>query len=160
MNAFFEKLSRLKALPCILLAVSAGLLLLLLPGKTAADPLQTAEPDASATYKAALEADLSELLCGLDGVKDCAVVITLTDGYEYLYASDQSVRENAAGKETEKKIVLASESGGQSPLLLREKMPRVGAVAVTLRGGDERTRASARSLLSALFGADVRIFVA
>lgn len=158
MNPTFEKLTRIKALPYLLLALVAGLILLLLPGGKTESSTENTPYDASVAYKTGLEADLTALLSSLDGVKNCTVVVSLTTGYEYLYATDQTVRENSSGKETDKKIVLASENGGQSPLLLREKMPAVASVAVTLRG-DEQAKADARALLLSLFGADVRICV-
>lgn len=157
MNPTLEKIKRIKALPYLLLALAAGTLLLLLP-KAKTETSVCAPYDASADYKTSLEAELCTLLSALDGVKTCTVVVTLDTGYEYLYASDQSVRETSSGKETDKKIVLANDGDGQSPLLLREKMPTVAAVAVGLRG-DEQAKADARALLASLFGPDVRICV-
>ena len=158
MNPTIEKITRIKALPYLLLALVAGLILLLLPGSKSTAAAENVPYDASVSYKTTLETDLSALLSSLDGVKSATVVVTLGQGYEYLYASDQSVREISAGKETDKTIVLASENGSQTPLLIREKMPVVESVAVTLRA-DEQAKTDARALLAALFGTDVRICV-
>lgn len=150
MNEFLKKLKTKGSLPYILLALAAGVILMILPnGDT-----QTAETGKTATeeYRALLENELSELICGMEGVDDCSVVVTLSYGYEYLYATDQHVNETANGKETEKTVVLATESGGESPILLREKQPIVNGVAVVCPGADYTTCTRIAELLTALFG--------
>lgn len=152
MNAFFRKCKRIKGLPYLLLALAAGLILLLLPSGKADDAVTSGTPD-STEYRLALEREVRSLLCELEGVKDCSVVLTLSYGYEYTYATDQRVKEQSDGnyKETEKTIVLATENGNQTPLPLREKQPVVCGAAVVCPGADEAIRARISSLLRALF---------
>lgn len=146
-----EKIKKLKGLPCILIALAAGLVLLLLP-KPASGEAQAEAPDPAGDYRALLERETEELLLSLDGVRECRVMITLSGGYEYLYATDQEVRETSGGKETRKTVVLATESGGEKPVTLRESPPTVKAVAVALPGADGETTKNAEALLLALFG--------
>ena len=149
-GGFLAKCKRIKGMPYLLLALAAGLILLLLPsGKS--DP-QTAEsaPDAE-TYRLALEREIESLLRELDGVADCTVVLTLSSGYEYTYATDQKVREQSDGKETEKTVVLATQDGDEKPLPLREKQPVVCGAAVVCPGADEVLRNRIAGLLRALF---------
>ena len=149
-SAFFRKCKRIKGLPYLLLALAAGLILLLLPsGKS--DSAITNDTPGSTEYRLALEQEVRSLICDLDGVKDCTVVLTLSYGYEYTYATDQRVKEQSDGKETEKTIVLATENGNQTPLPLREKQPVVCGVAVVCPGADEAIRSRIASLLRALF---------
>ena len=69
-----------------------------------------------------------------------------------IMATDQRVNEHSGGKEIEKLIVLATENGGEAPILLREKQPVVMGVAVVCPGASTATCLSISSLLSALFG--------
>ena len=149
---FFKDPKRKNLLPCLLLALAAGVILLLLPeGGTAP---QNSGISPTETYREALEAEVETLLSRMEGVEDCTVVLTLSYGYEYLYATDQRVNEHASGKETEKTVVLATEDGGEEPILLREKQPVVCGAAVVCPGADTATCLRIASLLSALFGLD------
>ncbi len=149
-GGFLAKFKRIKGMPYLLLALAAGLILLLLPsGK---NKTQTAESTSDAeSYRLALEQEVQSLLCELEGVKDCTVVLTLSSGYEYTYATDQKVREQSDGKETEKTIVLAEQDGEERALPLREKQPVVCGAAVVCPGADEVLRSRIAELLRALF---------
>lgn len=151
-SAFFRRCKRIKGLPYLLLALAAGLILLLLPAGKSDEPVASSTPD-STEYRLALEQEVRRLLLDLEGVEDCTVVLTLSYGYEYTYATDQRVKEQADSnyKETEKTIVLATENGNQTPLTLREKQPIVCGVAVVCPGADEAIRGRISSLLRALF---------
>lgn len=149
-GAFLRKCKRIKGLPYLLLALAAGLILLLLPsGKS--DVSAGSGTPGSEDYRRALEEEVRVLLCELDGVKDCTVVLTLSYGYEYTYATDQRVKEQPDGKETEKTIVLATDNGKETPLPLREKQPVVCGAAVVCPGADDALCARISSLLRALF---------
>lgn len=149
-GAFFRKCKRIKGLPYLLLAFAAGLILLLLPaGKS--DGNAASETPGSEEYRLALEQEVRSLLCDLEGVKDCTVVLTLSYGYEYTYATDQRVKEQSDSKESEKTIVLAADNGKETPLPLREKQPIVCGAAVVCPGADDAVRARIASLLRALF---------
>ncbi len=152
MTAFFKNPKHKHLLPCLLLALAAGLLLLVLP--TDGSQPETSSRSLTEEYRAALEAEVEDLLNGMEGVKNCKVVLTLSYGYEYLYATDQRVNERQDGKETEKTVVLAGENGNVSPILLREKQPVVCGAAVVCPGADNVTCLRIASLLSALFSID------
>lgn len=149
-GSFFRKCKRIKGLPYLLLALAAGLILLLLPSGSRDEAATNDVPDSTA-YRLALEQEVRSLLRELEGVEDCTVVLTLSYGYEYTYATDQRVKEQSDGKEIEKTIVLAAENGNQAPLPLREKQPVVCGAAVVCPGADEAIRARISALLRALF---------
>ncbi len=136
-------------MPYLLLALAAGVILLLLPSGKATPAKQ--DENGSETYRQALENEVETLLCSMEGVKRCRVVLTLEQGYAYTYATDQRVNEHSGGKETEKTVVLADTSGGEAPLLLSEKQPTVCGAAVVCKGADKATCARILSLLQALF---------
>ncbi len=137
-------------MPYLLLALAAGIILLLLPSGKETPAAQKNE-NGSEAYRQALESEVETLLCSMEGVKRCRVVLTLEQGYAYTYATDQRVNEHSDGKETEKTVVLADTSGGETPLLLSEKQPTVCGAAVVCKGADTATCARIVSLLQALF---------
>ena len=149
LTEFWKNPKRKSLLPCILLALAAGVLLLLLPEGSAA-VTETASP--TELYREALEAEVEDLIGGMEGVDSCTVVLTLSYGYEYLYATDQHVVQHANGKDVEKNLVLATGEGGEAPILLREKQPTVSGVAVVCPDASPALCLRITSLLSALFG--------
>ena len=149
-NAFMQKAKQIKGLPYIALALAAGLFLLILP--SGSDNMQTVSHSSGDAYRVALEQEIAELLCEMEGVDSCNVVLTLAYGYEYTYATDQRVTEHENGKETEKNVVLATQSGAEEPILLREKMPTVSGIAVVCAGADYLACTRIKELLCALFG--------
>ena len=149
---FFKNPKRKQLLPCILLGLVAGILLLFFPTGEPETSVSTVSP--TEVYRAALESEVEALLCQMDGVKDCTVVLALSYGYEYTYATDQKVNQKGEDKETEKTVVLAGENGNVSPILLREKQPVVCGAAVVCPGADSKTCLRIASLLSALFSID------
>ena len=76
-------LTKSKSFLYIVLALAAGVALLLLPGSGGAESKTVSAPSAS-EYTAALEKKVASLIGELDGVKDCSVAVTLAAGYEYL----------------------------------------------------------------------------
>lgn len=106
------------------------------------------QADPTGDYCALLEAKAESLIGMLDGVKECRVVITLAEGYEYVYASDQRARGSGDSREVEKTYVLAAES---NPVLLRETPPVVAGVAVVCRGASYETQYRIIELMCALF---------
>lgn len=150
LTEFLKNPKRKGLLPCILLALAAGVILLLLPDGGGASPTETISP--TREYREALEAEVEDLISRMEGVDACTVVLTLSYGFEYLYATDQHINEHSGGKETDKTIVLATEDGGEVPILIREKQPVVCGAAVVCPGADASTCLRISSLLSALFG--------
>lgn len=148
-GAWKQRLGHIKGLPYIALALAAGIVLLLLP--SGGGETQNVSGSLGDAYRIALEQEVADLLCEMEGVDSCTVVLTLAYGYEYTYATDQRVSEHSGGKETEKNVVLATQSGGEAPILLREKLPTVSGIAVVCRGADYNACARIRELLCALF---------
>ncbi len=130
-----------------------GILLLLIPsgdGNTDTKP-ESNTLISSSEYCAHLENKAETLIKELPDVKDCSVFITLERGYRYVYATDQHVREEASGKETDKTIVLKREGNDEAPILIEETMPSVAGVAVVCRGASYETQYRIIELMCALF---------
>ena len=148
---------KIKGIHYILLAAAAGIVLLLLPTSGGEQAAAEGMYGSASEYCASLEKKACDLIEQLGGVKSCSVVITLSTGYEYVYASDQRLAENynesgaVTGKESEKNIVVVETVSGSAPVLVREKMPQVTGVAVVCKGATQETRFKIVELLGALF---------
>lgn len=153
--------SKTKGFAFAVIGVLAGIMLLIIPvsnssvGETSPTPAErriTAEE-----YCTLLESKAESLINELDGVKSCRVVITLSEGYRYIYATDQHVREESSAsngsysKQTDKTIVLAEDGNGKSPRLVSETMPAVAGVAVVCPGAGYETKYRIIELMCALF---------
>ena len=149
-------LTKSKSFLYIVLALAAGVALLLLPGSGGTESKTVSAPSAS-EYTAALEKKVASLIGELDGVKDCSVAITLAAGYEYLYASDGRIShtydESGAllGDEETREYIFAATDGNTQPVVISERMPTVEGVAVGCKGATAATEQKIISLLSALF---------
>ncbi len=143
-ETILKKITNTKALLVILLL---GIGLMLLPGqdKKAAEK-STESPGISAIsttdYEKKLEKRLSEMLESIEGLSRVRVMITLEDNGEVYYAQDRASNEKDAGgtlsdrsTQSDEAFVLKNDSGGgQSPLVLKTKAPRISGVFVTLKG--------------------------
>ncbi len=105
----------------------------------------------SAEYCALLEQKAVKLIESLPEVDECSVFITLDSGYQYVYATDQHVREDGDTKETDKTIVLADGEKGEDPILIQETMPKIAGVAVVCGGASYETQYRIIELMCALF---------
>ena len=154
-SALTAKLRGNKAFALALIGVCAGVALLLLPSQSGGEEAQAEVSAFSARdYCAELEQKAELLIKELPEVKDCRVVITLAEGYRYVYATDQHLKEDGGdgrAKQSDKTVVLAGSDGGETPLIVSETMPAVAGVAVVIRGAGYETKYRVIELMCALF---------
>lgn len=153
-GSFFGRLIKIKGFGYIVLALIAGLALLLLrDGGEAA--VQT--DDSAADYVAHAEARLAELgkaVCGTD----CTAVVYVESGFRYSYACDQSVTVSynpdgsVAGKETNLTNRTVNTEHGTAPVLLKASTPKIGGVAMVCRGASAANISRLRTMVSSLYG--------
>ena len=148
MNFNFQKLlSDKKNTKWLVIILMIGIGLMLLPDLFTKTPKVQTKAEMAYIDRAAYEKELEHRLCDilstLGGISDVSVMVTLEDGGETYYARNESTDEKAAedGGRAERtqaadgSLALKSESGGgQSPVLLKQSMPRVLGVLVTARG--------------------------
>lgn len=111
-------------------------------------------PDAE-EYRKALEKQTRELIRSLEGVSDCSVMITLEGGYEYLYASDQTLDRGYDSSGT-----LISSSSGKNyildgdgdPVIISETPPTISGIAVVAKNISAETRYRIIRLLQGAYG--------
>jgi len=146
------KLFKIKGVWLLFAALLAGAALLLWPdtGKTAEGSIPSAEE-----YRKALETQTEKLICDLEGVSNCRVLITLESGYEYLYASDQTLDRTYDNSGT----ILSSSSskeymldGDGAPVVITESLPTVSGIAVVAKNISPETQYRIIRLLQAAYG--------
>lgn len=124
----------------ILLVLLAGVVLLLWPQS---DGQTKTVPDESPTAleeTAALEARICAILQQIDGVGETSVLLTVESGAETVYAYDRtesrSQQGDSASQNQQRELVTLSDSGGQSPVSLRQQAPVYRGAVVVCQGGD------------------------
>lgn len=111
-------------------------------------------PDAE-EYRKGLEKQTRELIRSLEGVSDCTVMITLESGYEYLYASDQTLDRGYDSSGT-----LISSNSGKSyildgdgnPIIISETPPAISGIAVVAKNISAETQYRIIRLLQGAYG--------
>lgn len=122
-------------------------------GKATPDPTLTAPSEtpthSAEAYRAEQESRAKALCAQVVGVGEVDVMITLSGGYEYVYATDTR---SAAGGVTTTYVTVGSGSG-ETLVFLTEKPPAIVGIGVVCAGGmDPTVRQEVTALLSAAFG--------
>ena len=124
----------------ILLVLLVGLVLLLWPQRE--NQPQTPRTDAAAAMEetASLEGRICAILRQMDGVGEASVLLTVESGEETGYAYDRtesrSQQGDSASLNQQRELVTLSDSGGQSPVSLRQQAPVYRGAVVVCQGGD------------------------
>ncbi len=104
-------------------------------------------------YTTQLEANLTRLVSGIDGVGEVTVMVTLEKGVEHIYAtqekksqqttedkaSEQDVKNQAQNQVETSYILVKDADGSQRALSVTEVQPVVKGVVVVCEGGDNPT---------------------
>lgn len=134
----------------LLLAGAVGIGLILLsqfwPEKKAAP---TSAQLSAEAFIAQTEEKLKAIVGSIEGAGECQVMVTLENGVEYVYASQQKVnsdRVEDTGEntnklqqrdDTEENIIIVDTEDGRQGLLVTEIQPTVKGVVVVCQGGDQ-----------------------
>ena len=152
LKRFAELLSSGKGVKIAVIAGLAGMALILLstllPQKSAREQtLPTASGTDAAAYAEQLENRLKNIIGKIQGVGECDVLVTLSGGSEYIYATEEksstkrsedtlesklSVNEQDTG---EQQYIILKTDDGEQALLITEIAPRVSGVVVACTGG-------------------------
>ena len=124
----------------------AGCLLLLIP-KIAVKTEEKAVPSAE-SFARQTEEKLVSLIGDIDGAGRCRVMVTLENGVEYVYATEQRNNsdrtENSSQGDTslterddsESSVIVVETENGREGLLVTELQPTIRGVVVVCEGGD------------------------
>lgn len=146
------KLFKTKGIWLLFAALLAGAVLILLPDgeKQVSVTIPSADE-----YRKNMEAQTEKLIRELEGVSDCKVLITLESGYEYLYASDQTLDRTYDNSGT---VITSSSSkeymldGNGTPIIITESLPTVSGIAVVAKNISPETQYRIIRLLQAVYG--------
>ena len=116
------------------------------PGqKTAGTAAKTTAED----FLEKTEAKLADVVGSIQGAGKCRIMVTLENGVEYVYATQQKVntdrQEGTDGDssklnqrdDTEESIVIVETENGRQGLLVTELQPTVKGVVIVCEGGDQ-----------------------
>lgn len=113
--------------------------------KTADEVVQTKAMD---TYRSDLEKRMEKICAQVRGVGNVRVVVSLSGGFEYVYATN--AKWSAGTSSTE--YIVVDDGSDEKLVLLYEKAPEIMGVGVVCEGGDDpAVRAEVVQLLSAAF---------
>lgn len=135
-----------------LLILLLGVVLLLLPQKTAEAPPEQASVPAETEED--LEARLEAVLSQVEGAGRVRVLLTLDAGTAYEYQTDVETRSDSDGSEVSRRTVLASTgSGTDSAVTVRTTYPTYKGALVVCEGADSAAvRLSIIQAVSSLTG--------
>ncbi len=100
--------------------------------------------DTAAVFTENTERRLCEILSSIGGAGECRVMVTLENGVEYVYATEQKTNTDRQQEENktierddnEKSIIVIDTGNGRQGLLVTEIQPTVKGVIVVCEGGD------------------------
>ncbi|MCX7615101.1 MAG: hypothetical protein N2Z65_05040 [Clostridiales bacterium] len=131
-----------------LLVLVFGLILMIIPsGGSKKDIVKKSDVKTVSSYDVNTEEKkLETMLSSIDGVGRVKIALTLKSGAESVYALDQSenIRENGQKENgtfekdsNSRPMVVSSESGGESPLKVKENLPEYRGALVICDGADD-----------------------
>ena len=146
----FSKLSPTAKVLLLLAALALGLALLLFGGGDESEGNSLPDEISTEEYAAELERKISELCLQVEGVSNVTVAVSLSGGFEYVYATDSSGRPVTVGS-----------GSSASGIILKRKTPEIAGIGIVCSGGgDPNVKNRLVSLISAAYGVGSnRIFV-
>ena len=143
---YFEKITNNKSLLVILMI---GVVLLVLSGTPqGSNKKDTKTPEKSELingeeYITDLEHRLAKILSSVSGASDVSVMITLSDNGQSVYARDEKSENKTSDSGGESStsdgayVLKNNKGGGQSAVLIKNKLPEISGVLITAKGADK-----------------------
>ncbi len=142
--SFWDKLKTIKHFEIIVVVAFCAILLLIYSSTFSSTKSEENTLTALTTeeYAKYLENKLSNVLSQINGAGNVSVVVTLVSGVEYVYATntiEETTSQTVGGTTTtqtttKEELILISQSGKDSPIIIRENLPKVGGVLVVSSG--------------------------
>ena len=137
----------------ILIAAAVGAALILFGGsmkkeeKSASNETETvSEKEEMLLYQAYLEERVREICESVSGVSGVQVIVTLSGGFESVYATELS--------DGDEKYVIIGSGANAKALFLTREAPQIAGIGVVCHGGSD---ASIRHELTSLISASLRV---
>lgn len=137
-----------KARTALIVCGIAGMALLVIP-EFIPEKVSTTQVLTADDFVRRTEEQLTALIASIDGAGECQVMVTLENGVEYVYATEQKSntdrQEDVSDGDTrltqrddnESTAVLVDTDNGREGLLITEIQPTVRGVVVVCEGGDD-----------------------
>lgn len=134
----------------LILVGAVGVLMLALPEFFPQKTVKTTTEMTAQEFVTYTEERLTDLLSSIEGAGKCQLMITLENGVEYVYATEQKNntdrQENQDGTsnkvvqrdDSEESVILVDSEDGRKGLLVTEIQPTVKGVVVVCEGGDNQ----------------------
>ena len=90
-------------------------------------------------YTTQLEEKLTDVISSIQGVGECKVMITLENTAESVYATNNENKSDEKSSNKKDEYVFYESSQGETPVLIKEYLPKVQGVTVVCSGGDDIT---------------------
>ena len=135
----FQKLKSIKHIEIIIAIILGAIVLLIYLSTFNSSSKKTSTTATSTTeYASMLESKLESIIAKIDGVGNVSVMITLSSGPEYVYATDEETQTN---KNESNGTITSTSISTSSPVIIsnemvviKEIMPSVGGVVVVAGG--------------------------
>lgn len=136
----------------IIIMLAAGAVLLILLSDCSGGKVEKKEnPELSAVqYAEQLEQRLQQIISAVDGAGECRVMVTLQNGGEFVYASEDAVSTDSSEstdsggrqssgerEEHSSSFIIIDTADGEQALVRTQLMPSVGGVVVVCSGGSD-----------------------
>lgn len=141
-SKFFQKLKSIKHIEIIFAIILGAVVLLIYLSTFNSGSKKTSSLSATSTteYVSMLEQKLENIVAKINGVGNASVMITLSSGPEYVYATDEETQSNkneANGTTTSTTITTSSPVIiSNEMVVIKEIMPKVGGVVVVASGAE------------------------
>ncbi len=148
MNEFIKKIterfSTADGKKWLLIIGAVGIVLLALSEWIPSKPTANETVDTAAVFVENTERRLCEILSSIEGAGKCRVMVTLENGVEYVYATEQKTNTDRQQEENktierddnEESVIVIDTGNGRQGLLVTEIQPTVKGVIVVCEGGD------------------------
>ncbi|MCH5320387.1 MAG: hypothetical protein J1E36_01395 [Eubacterium sp.] len=116
-----------------------GIILIFASNLFESDKKETTSTDTGMSYEEytnQLEKRLKSLISSIDGVGECEVMITLENTTESVYATDVEIKNNDNSIDQKDKYVIYDSEKGETPVLIKEYLPKVQGVTIVCSGGE------------------------
>lgn len=162
---FIEKLKNIKHIEIIVIVIFCAILLLIYASTFSGNKTQEITTTTLTTeeYANYLENKLSNVLKNIHGAGEVKVMITLSCGIEYVYATNTeevTTSSTTSGTTTSKtttteEVIMVTVSGKSTPVILKENLPKVSGVIVVASGArDISVRLELQKAVEALLDVD------
>ena len=104
-------------------------------------------------YREQVSKEIEGLCRRVAGVGEVHVIVTLSGGYEYVYARDEQNKSTGQGYTQQQTYVIVGSGSSQSPLLIMKRQPEIAGVGIVCTGGgDPHLQNELTALVSAALG--------